>query len=172
MQQYRHGSAQQSATLLISCPDREGLVAAVTQFIAGNDGNILHLDQHVDQQENVFFMRVEWDLTRFRIPAAEIVTAFAPIAERYQMNWAVRLSENVPRMAVFVSKEAHCLYEILSRYTAGEWRVEIPLIVSNHPTLGDVAARQHRDHVGLLRHVAHPSTVVSPGRLHSPLPRG
>ncbi len=142
MQQNRiAGGAQQSATLLISCPDREGLVAAVTQFIASNDGNILHLDQHVDQQENVFFMRVEWDLARFRYRADEVAGAFAPIAERYAMNWSIRLSENVPRMAVFVSKEAHCLYEILARYTAGEWRVEIPLIVSNHPTLQDVAAQ-------------------------------
>ena len=142
MQQNRiAGGAQQSATLLISCPDREGLVAAVTQFIASNDGNILHLDQHVDQQENVFFMRVEWDLARFRYRADEVAGAFAPIGERYAMNWSIRLSENVPRMAVFVSKEAHCLYEILARYTAGEWRVEIPLIVSNHPTLQDVAAQ-------------------------------
>lgn len=128
-----------SATLLISCSDREGLVAAVTQFIASNDGNILHLDQHVDQQENIFFMRVEWDLTRFRVSPDQLHAAFAPIAERYGMRWAIHLSAQVPRMAVFVSKEAHCLYEILSRYTAGEWRVEIPLIVSNHPLLKDVA---------------------------------
>jgi formyltetrahydrofolate deformylase len=135
------GDAAQSATLLISCPDREGLVAAVTQFIASNDGNILHLDQHVDQQENVFFMRVEWDLTRFRYAPGEVEAAFAPIAERYAMNWAIHLSHKVPRMAVFVSKEAHCLYEILARYRAGEWNVEIPLILSNHPTLADVAAQ-------------------------------
>jgi formyltetrahydrofolate deformylase len=142
MQQNRTvGEAQSSATLLISCPDREGLVAAVTQFIASNDGNILHLDQHVDQQENVFFMRVEWDLTRFKYPADAVAAAFTPIAERYAMRWALHLSHKVPRMAVFVSKEAHCLYEILARYTAGEWRVEIPLIVSNHPTLQDVAAQ-------------------------------
>ncbi len=142
MQQNRTaGDARQAATLLISCPDREGLVAAVTQFIASNDGNILHLDQHVDQQENVFFMRVEWDLARFRYSPDEVANAFAPIAERYAMNWAIHLSQNVPRMAVFVSKEAHCLYEILARYRAGEWAVEIPLIVSNHPTLQDVAAQ-------------------------------
>jgi len=142
MQQNRTaGAAQQSATLLISCPDREGLVAAVTEFIASNGGNILHLDQHVDQQENVFFMRVEWDLARFRYRGDEVAGAFAPIAERYAMSWAVHLSEKVPQMAVFVSKEAHCLYEILARYTAGEWRVTIPLIVSNHPTLQDVAAQ-------------------------------
>jgi formyltetrahydrofolate deformylase len=142
MQQNRNaGSALPTATLLISCHDREGLVAAVTQFIATNDGNIVHLDQHVDQQENVFFMRVEWDLSRFRYQQGEVATAFEPIAQQYQMQWALHFSEKRPRMAVFVSKEAHCLYEILARYTAGEWRVDIPLIVSNHPTLQDVAAQ-------------------------------
>ncbi len=134
-------SSPQSATLLISCPDRKGLVAAITQFIAGNDGNILHLDQHVDAQENIFFMRVEWDLTHFTIPPDEIVAAWKPIADGYQMQWHLRFSSQIPRMAIFVSKEAHCLYDILSRYTAGEWRVEVPMIVSNHTELEPVAAQ-------------------------------
>lgn len=132
-------TAPQTATLLISCPDREGLVAAITHFIAENGGNIVHLDQHVDAQENVFFMRVEWDLARFAIPGEVIADAFRPIADRYAMRWALHFSHKIPRMAVFVSKEAHCLYDILARHTAGEWRVDIPLIVSNHPTLEPVA---------------------------------
>ncbi len=129
----------QSATLLISCPDRPGLVAAVTGFIAEHQGNILHLDQHVDQQENVFFMRVEWEMANFALSADEIPQHFTPIAERFQMQWALRMSDDVPRMAIFVSKQAHCLYDLLARYQSGEWRVEIPIIISNHPDLETVA---------------------------------
>lgn len=136
-----NGHSTLSATLLISCPDRPGLVAAVTQFIAGNNGNILRLDQHVDTQENVFFMRVEFDLTKFTVPRDAVAAAFQPIGERFDMHWALRFSDIKPRMAVFVSKEAHCLYDILSRYEAGEWRVEIPLIISNHPDLEAVSQR-------------------------------
>jgi len=128
-----------SATLLMSCPDRKGLVAAVTDFIASNDGNILHLDQHVDAQENVFFMRVEWDLSNFTIKEAGISAAFQQIAERFGMTWALHFSRTIPRMTLFVSKEAHCLYDILSRVQAGEWRVDVPLILSNHPDLEFVA---------------------------------
>ncbi|MFN8529268.1 MAG: formyltetrahydrofolate deformylase [Anaerolineae bacterium] len=128
-----------SATLLISCPDQPGLVAAITAFIAAHNGNILHLDQHVDGQENVFFMRVEWDLASFTLPRDAIAAHFSEIAEPRRMQWRLTFSDDVPRMAIFVSKEAHCLYEILARYQAGELRVEIPLIVSNHPTLQSVA---------------------------------
>ena len=131
----------QSATLLISCPDRKGLVAAVTDFLARHNGNILHLDQHVDVQENVFFMRVEWDLEQFTIPSEGIDAAFRPIAEGFVMNYDLRFSWNVPRMAIFVSKASHCLYDILSRCQSGEWQVEVPLIISNHPNLEAVAAQ-------------------------------
>ncbi|MBN8634884.1 MAG: formyltetrahydrofolate deformylase [Anaerolineae bacterium] len=131
----------ESATLLISCPDQPGLVATVTEFIFRNQGNILHLDQHVDTEANVFFMRVEWDLTAFTIPAAAIATAFTAIAEPRQMTWELHFSSNVPRMAVFVSKLGHCLYDILGRYQSGEWRVEIPLIVSNHPDMRAVSEK-------------------------------
>jgi len=130
-----------SAILLISCPDRQGLVAAVTDFIARHNGNILHLDQHVDADENVFFMRVEWDLSSFTIAPAHIASQFGAIADRFGMTFQLHFSDQTPRMAVFVSKEAHCLYDILYRYQAGEWRVEIPVIVSNHPDLGTVAEK-------------------------------
>jgi formyltetrahydrofolate deformylase len=129
----------QSATLLISCADRKGLVAGVTDFIARHDGNILHLDQHVDAQENVFFMRVEWDLANFSIPAEGIAAAFQPIADGFDMTYGLHFSWDVPRMAIFVSKESHCLYDILSRCQSGEWRVDVPLIVSNHSELASVA---------------------------------
>lgn len=134
-------SEMPAVTLLISCPDRRGLVAAITQFIAGNGGNILHLDQHVDAEQNVFFMRVEWDLTGFAIPTGDIQTHFAEIAAPFDMQWQIHFSDAVPRMAVFVSREAHCLYDILYRYQSGEWRVEIPLIISNHADLQPVAEK-------------------------------
>ncbi len=136
-----------SAILLISCPDQRGLVAAVTDFIFTNQGNILYLDQHVDAEASgpgasgsgVFFMRVEWDLSGFLIQRHELHSAFDFVARRFNMKWALHFSDTRPRMAVFVSKQAHCLYEILSRWQSGEWQVEIPLIVSNHPDLQPVA---------------------------------
>ncbi len=130
-----------SATLLISCPDRKGLVAAVTDFISRHNGNILQLDQHVDAQENVFFMRVEWDLATFRIEREDIITRFNEIATSFEMTWQLHFSDQIPRMAIFVSKEAHCLYDILYRHQSGEWKVEIPVIISNHPDMGELAAK-------------------------------
>ena len=130
-----------SATLLIYCPDRKGLVAAVTDFISKHDGNILHLDQHVDEQENVFFMRVEWDLANFQIKREAIAVRFGEIAASFNMTWQLHFSDHIPRMAIFVSKEAHCLYDILYRQQSGEWQVEIPVIISNHPDMSDLAAK-------------------------------
>jgi formyltetrahydrofolate deformylase len=136
-------STQEShaATLLISCPDREGLVAAVTQFIAAHHGNILRLAQHVDQTEGVFFMRVEWDLASFDLTRTAIADAFAKVAIPLGMTWKLHFSDVRPRMAIFVSKQPHCLYELLSRWQAGEWQVDIPLIISNHRDLAGVAAQ-------------------------------
>lgn len=128
-----------SATLLISCPDRRGLVASVTAFIFEHNGNIIHLDQHVDFQHQIFFMRVEWDLAEFSIPTAAIAEHFRPIAERFGMTWSLRFSDFVPRMAIFVSHQTHCLYDIVSRYQSGEWQVDIPLIISNHTTAEPIA---------------------------------
>jgi formyltetrahydrofolate deformylase len=135
----QQNAAPRSATLLISCPDRHGLVAAITDFIASNNGNILHLDQHVDTEANIFFMRVVWDLAQFAINDAEITAAFQPIAAQFSMTFDLHFAHVLPRMAIFVSKASHVLYEVLSRYQAGEWPVEIPLIISNHPTLEHVA---------------------------------
>lgn len=129
-----------SAILLIHCPDRQGLVASVAEFIHENDGNIIDLDQHVDPVKKVFLMRVEWELEGFAIPAKKIGEYFQTlVAAKYGMEWTLHLSEDTPRMAVFVSKLPHCLYDILSRYRAGEWNVEVPLIVSNHPNMEAVA---------------------------------
>lgn len=129
-----------SAILLIHCPDRKGLVASVAEFIHKNNGNILHLDQHVDINRQVFFMRVEWDLKDFFIPRDKIDEYFQIlIADRLGMNWKLYFSDEIPRMAIFVSKMNHCLYDILSRYQSGEWKIELPLIISNHPDLEPVA---------------------------------
>jgi formyltetrahydrofolate deformylase len=129
-----------SATLVISCPDQKGLVAAVTQFIFQHGGNILHLDQHVDAEAGVFFMRVEWDMTAFGLARADVDTAFRlNVGKRFGMEWTLRFSDETPRMALFVSKQAHCLYDLLGRWQAGDWKVDIPLIVSNHQTLKPVA---------------------------------
>ena len=130
-----------SATLLISCPDRQGLVASITEFIFKNEGNILHLDLHVDVESNIFFMRVEWELANFKILRKDIETAFSPIADLYQMTWQLHFSNTVPRMAIFVSKQSHCLYDILSRWQSGEFKVDIPVIVSNHSDLKPVAEK-------------------------------
>ena len=129
-----------SAILLIACPDRKGLVSSITEYIYKNGGNIIDLEQHVDMHENMFFMRVEWDLSDFTISREELSADFSvSIAEKFGMRWRLYYSDDVPRMAVFVSKSRHCLYDILSRYQAGEWKVEIPVIISNHPDLEDAA---------------------------------
>lgn len=129
-----------SAILLIHCPDTRGIVAQVTAFINDNNGNIITLDEHVDRLDKIFYMRVEWELDGFLIPEQKIADYFGTlIAERYKMTWKLYFSSQQPRMAIFVSKLSHCLYDILSRVYAGEWDVEIPLIISNHKDLEPVA---------------------------------
>jgi len=130
-----------SATLLISCSDRTGLVASITDFIFKNDGNILHLDQHVDVESNIFFMRVEWDLSTFKIWRKDIETAFTPLAKSFNMTWQLHFNDNKLRMAILVSKQSHCLYDILSRWQSGEFNVEIPVVISNHPDLEPIAKK-------------------------------
>jgi len=134
------GSADRSAILLIHCPDQTGIIASVTDYIFRNGGNIIDLDQHVDGQRHVFFMRVQWSLKGFAIEPSEIGPAFhRALGERLKMRWKLYFSDQVPRMAVFVSRLPHCLHDILSRWHSGEWNVEIPLIVSNHEDLMPIA---------------------------------
>ena len=129
-----------TAKLLLHCPDKQGLLAEVTNFIMINKGNIVYLDQYVDRVENVFFMRIEWELEEFLIPKEKIYDYFNTMfAQKYDMDFRLYFSDVKPRMAIFVSKMSHCLYDMLSRYAMGEWNVEIPLIVSNHPDLKPVA---------------------------------
>ena len=127
--------------MLIHCEDRKGIVAAVSSFITENNGNIIYLDQHAELTEGVFFMRIEWELDGFAIPADEICAVFAYIADTFKMKWKIHFSSNVPRMAIFVSKLPHCLDDILARNHAGEWKVQIPLIISNHEHLRPIAEK-------------------------------
>lgn len=137
-----NNNQKSTAVLLIHCPDKQGLLATVTEFINKNNGNILYLDQHVDREEKLFYMRVEWELNGFNIPKEKIADYFSTlIAQKNNMTFEIHFSEEKPRMAIFVSKMSHCLYDLLARYTAGEWNVEIPLIISNHPDMGEVAKR-------------------------------
>jgi formyltetrahydrofolate deformylase len=129
-----------TAILLMHCPDRRGLVVHVTEFIDNNNGNIISLDEHVDNEAKIFFMRMEWELEGFLIPKEKIADYFdTQIAAKFNMQWNIFFSSKRPRMAVFVSKMSHCLYDILSRVHSGEWEVDIPLIISNHPDLENVA---------------------------------
>jgi len=131
-----------TAILLIHCPDKQGILATVTEFLNKNNGNIINLDQYVDRFEKIFYMRVEWELEGFAIPADKIGEYFETlIGNKLEMSWKIYFSKDIPRMAIFVSKMSHCLFDILSRYTAGEWDVAIPIIVSNHEDMRPVAER-------------------------------
>ena len=129
-------------TILIHCKDQKGIIAAVTNFIASIDGNILYLDQHVDGDQDVFFMRLECELLNGKFDLDAIKENFTKqLATQFAMSWTIHQQHTKPRMAIFVSKYDHCLYDILSRYSTGELHLEIPLILSNHNDLRNVAER-------------------------------
>lgn len=130
-----------TAILLISCSDRAGIVATLSTFLYENRGNIVDIDQHVDLEEGVFFMRVEWELEGFAIARDGLAAALAPLMERFAMRWELHFSDIVPRVALFVTKDNHCFYDLLSRHESGELRMDIPLIVSNREDLKPVAER-------------------------------
>jgi formyltetrahydrofolate deformylase len=135
-------SPENTAILLIHCPDQKGILAAVTDFINVNKGNILYLDQHVDRKANVFFMRVEWSLDQFSIPREKIEEYFNTLyAIKYNMTFRLYFGDNKPKMAIFVSKTSHCLFDLLAHYSAGDWNVEIPCILSNHPDLEPIVEK-------------------------------
>ena len=129
-----------TAILLMHCPDRQGIVNDVTRFITDNRGNIVYLDQYVDNENGVFFMRLEWELEGFTIPRDKIKEYISTLfSSRLEMDFNIFFSDVKPRMAIFVSKMSHCLYDLLARYKAGEWDIDIPCIVSNHEDLRYVA---------------------------------
>jgi formyltetrahydrofolate deformylase len=131
-----------TAIILIHCSDQPGIVAKVTEFIHSNKGNILSLEQHVDRNIGRFFMRLKWDLDQFMIPKEKISEYFQTlIAAPYEMTFDLFFSGQKPRMAVFVSRMSHCLYDILSHWESGDWQVDIPLIISNHTDMQPIAER-------------------------------
>src|SRR3954469_9681512 len=121
-----------SAILLITCPDRKGEVATIADFIYRHNGNILHADEHGDQESGLFLMRVEFDPKDFDIDLADFGKHFSPIATDYGMKWRLAQSSQRQRMIVFVSRYDHCLVDLLYRHKSGELACEIPLIISNH----------------------------------------
>ena len=131
---------QPTAILLLHCPDKLGIITEITKFITDNHGNIVYLDQYVDKVDSRFFMRIEWELTNFAIPSDKIEEYIETLyGKRYDMEFDIYFNSQKPRMALFVSKMSHCLYDLLARYKAGELDVEIPCIVSNHENLRYVA---------------------------------
>ena len=129
-----------TAILLLHCPDEQGIISEVTKFITDNQGNIVYLDQYVDREDGMFFMRIEWELKNFTIPREKIYEYIDTLySQRYKMTFNLYFNDERPRMAIFVSKMSHCLYDLLARYKAGEWNVDIPCIVSNHEHLRYVA---------------------------------
>jgi formyltetrahydrofolate deformylase len=131
---------KQQIVLLISCPDQPGIVAAVSRFIFEHGGNILESDQHsTNRQECQFFMRVSFAEEGFTLAAEQLVEAFQPIAERFQMQWNISYSRQRKRAGILVSKLDHCLTDLLWRWKSGELPMDIPFVVSNHPDLENLA---------------------------------
>lgn len=129
-----------TATLLLHCSDQKGIVLSVTEFIFKNGGNVINLDQHIDADKEWFFMRVKWSLEDFTIPENKIGEYFQTLtADPYSMEWQLHISDERPKMGLFVSKMSHCLYDILGRWQSNEWEVDIPVIISNHESLRFVA---------------------------------
>ncbi len=129
---------KQTATLLIYCPDQRGLVAKFANFIYANGGNITHADQHTDFEAGLFLTRIEWQLTGFNLPKDVIEPAFNAIAQPLNAKWELHFSDTLPRIAIWVSRQDHCLFDLIWRHRAKEFPAEIPLIISNHPDLQSV----------------------------------
>ena len=133
--------ASPTATLLISCPDQKGLVAKIAGFVYSNGGNIIHADQHTDFLAGLFLARIEWQLDGFNLPRDVIGPAFNAIAQPLNAKWQIHFSDTVPRLAVWVSRQDHCLFDLIWRQRAKEFTAEIPLIISNHENLRSIATQ-------------------------------
>ncbi|NJK39541.1 MAG: formyltetrahydrofolate deformylase [Oscillatoriales cyanobacterium RM2_1_1] len=130
-----------TATILLSCPDQQGLVAKVANFIYSNGGNIIHADQHTDFSTRIFLTRIEWQLRNFNLPREVIAPAFGAIAKPLNAKWQIHFSDTVPRIAIWITKQDHCLLDLLWRWQARELPAEIPLIISNHLELQPLASQ-------------------------------
>jgi formyltetrahydrofolate deformylase len=130
-----------NATLLLACPDQKGLVAKIANFIYANGGNVIQADQHTDIAAGLFLTRIEWQLAGFNLPREVIEPAFSAIAQPLGGQWSIHFSDRLPRLAIWVSKQEHCLYDLILRQRAGELPAEIALVLSNHEKLAPVAAQ-------------------------------
>ncbi len=128
-----------NAILLVSCPDRKGLVKEISSFIADNGGNIVNFDQHIDEQTKTFLARVEWDIREFKIPKEQIEGEFKKVAQRFEMNFKISFSDNVKKVAIFVSKQLHCFFDLMQRFYSGELKGDVKLVISNHENGKSVA---------------------------------
>jgi formyltetrahydrofolate deformylase len=146
--QNRRAELKNSAILLVQCPDRKGLDATIADFIYQDGGNILHFEQHQVGEERFYLARVEWDLNGFQVGLKDFPQKFAPVAEKFAMQWRLALGSNRPRVAIFVSKYDHCFVDLLYRQRNGELTCDIPLIISNHTD-----AKRHADFYGIPYHV-------------------
>lgn len=127
-------------TLLIHCEDQPNIIASVTNFMANNDGNIVYIDQHVDREQNIFFMRLECEFESNSFSIKNFKDLFKnALADKFKLKWRMYAANKKPKMALFVSKYDHCLYDILGRYNSGELFLEIPFILSNHNDLKPIS---------------------------------
>jgi len=131
--------ANHSAVLLLQCPERKGVVAAIANFLYQNDGNILQTDEYSDPELDLFMMRVEWEVTGFRFPVEQFAQHFGPLAKEFSMQWTVHLTSYRPRAAIMVSRSGHCLADLLYRHHIGELPCEIPVVISNHEDQRELA---------------------------------
>ena len=122
-----------NAILLVSCADRPGIVATIARFVADHGGNIVDLQQHTDRSDSLFFQRVEFELAGFDIPREELGAALRPTLDGFSMHGQLRFSDDSPRTAILASRQAHCLYDLLSRWRAGELSFDVKAVISNHP---------------------------------------
>ena len=134
-----------TGVLLLSCPDQRGVVAAVADFIASHNGNIVHAEQHTDDVEKVFFQRVEFEIDGFDIPRERILESFAPVSNRFGMQVQLRFTDVRPRVAIMASKQSHCLFDLLTRWRSGELPADVVAVIDNHP-----------DHADLVQHMGVP----------------
>jgi len=128
-----------TATLLVSCGDRTGLVKALSEFVFEYGGNILDADQHAEVETGLFFMRLVWDLAGFKLARPQIQSALEMLATRFQLTWELTYSDVRPRVAVFASRSPHCLYDLLLAHQLGELGGDLVAVVSNHDELRSVA---------------------------------
>lgn len=130
-----------TATLLFSCPDRHGLVAKIAYFIYSHNGNIIHADHHTDFSTGLFLTRIEWQLDGFDLPREAIAPTVETLAKSLNATWELHFSDTIPRLSIWVSRQDHCLLDLLWRHQAKEFLAEIPLIISNHPDLEPIASQ-------------------------------